>query len=98
MHADGQLFGMMQQWAGLVEDAQQPILMSARDGKLLKPVPREQRLSPDKLATQVESAVQKQDFLAAEARRALCQAWVRGTGCIVQHAAWRCQGMEAEGV
>ena len=75
----------MQQWAGLVEDAQQPILMSARDGKLLRPVPREQRLSLDKLAKQIEAALQKQELLAAEARKALCQAWVKGTGCSMLH-------------
>lgn len=69
----------MQQWAGQVEDAQRPILLSARDGKLLRPVPHEQRLVSDKLAKQLEAALHQQHSgLLAQARRMLSQAWVRG--------------------
>ena len=69
----------MQQWAGQVEDAQQPILLSARDGKLLRPVPSERRLPPEKLVKHLEAALQQQHSrLHTEARRLLCQAWVQG--------------------
>ena len=68
---------MLQQWARLIESAQKPILLSKRDGKLLRPVPSELRLSPDKLQLCLEAALEKIP-LAAEARRLLCNAWSKG--------------------
>ena len=44
----------MQYWVDSIEDAQQPILMSSRDGKLLKPVPASSRLLPTRLQSCLE--------------------------------------------
>lgn len=68
---------MLQHWAALIEDAQKPILLSKRDGKLLRPVPSEVRLSPDRLGLCLAAALEKK-HVGAEARRLLCNAWNRG--------------------
>ncbi len=39
----------MQLWGVHVEAAEAPLLLSARDGRLLKPVSLQHRLSPDRL-------------------------------------------------
>ena len=67
----------MQHWADSIEDAQQPILMSSRDGKLLKPVPSASRLPPARLQQCVQQACGKA-HIATEARRMLCECWRMG--------------------
>ena len=67
----------MQHWADSIEDAQQPILMSSRDGKLLKPVPAAARLSPARLLQCLQQACGKA-HVAREARRMLCECWRMG--------------------
>ena len=68
----------MQHWADSIEDAQQPILMSSRDGKLLKPVPAVSRLSPARLLQCLQQACGKAPHVATEARRMLCECWRMG--------------------
>ena len=67
----------MQYWLDFIEDAQQPILMSSRDGKLLKPVQPASRLSAARLHACLEQAM-AQAHMAAEARRMLCDCWSEG--------------------
>ena len=67
-----------QQWVGLVEDAQKPILLSSRDGKLLRPVPAQRRLTHEKLARHMEAALTQREQLCCEARSMLCSAWAQG--------------------
>ncbi len=68
---------LLQQWARQIAIAQKPILLSKRDGRLLKPVPSELRLKPEKLQLCLESALAS-ECLAAEARKLLCIAWGKG--------------------
>ena len=68
---------IMQYWLDFIEDAQQPLLMSSRDGKLLKPVPPASRLSSMRLHHFLEGAMEKA-HMAAEARRMLCDCWCDG--------------------
>lgn len=67
----------MQYWLDFIEDAQQPILMSSRDGKLLKPVPLASRLSSRRLQHFLEQAMGR-PHIAVEARRMLCDCWCGG--------------------
>ena len=67
----------MQYWLDFIEDAQQPILMSSRDGKLLKPVPLASRLSSGRLQYFLEQAMGR-PHMAVEARRMLCDCWCGG--------------------
>ena len=67
----------MQYWLDFIEDAQQPLLMSSRDGKLLKPVAPASRLTSTRLHHFLERAMDKA-HLAAEARRMLCECWCEG--------------------
>jgi len=59
-----------------VDAAQAPLLLSSRDGRLLRPVPAEARLAPDALRGALALAAGGR--LAAEARNLLCAAWQRG--------------------
>ncbi|CAL5228172.1 g11253 [Coccomyxa viridis] len=70
--------GVAKYWLDFIEDAQQPILMSSRDGKLLKPVPPASRLSSTRLHHFLER-VMDAAHMAAEARRMLCDCWCAGT-------------------
>ncbi|KAK9843467.1 hypothetical protein WJX81_004270 [Elliptochloris bilobata] len=63
-------------WAVRIEAAQAPLLMSSRDGRLLRLVPMETRLAPDALRGALTLAASGR--LAAEARNLLCGAWRRG--------------------
>ena len=69
--------GVLQYWLDFIEDAQQPILMSSRDGKLIKPVPPASRLSATRLHHFLER-VMDTTHMAAEARRMLCDCWCAG--------------------
>lgn len=47
-----------QYWAAHIEEAQAPNpLLSARDGRLIKPVPSSQRLSPEDLQAHLQAAL-----------------------------------------
>ena len=65
-----------QLWAVRIEAAQAPLLMSSRDGRLLRPVPLEARLAPGALREALILAAGGR--LAADARSLLCGAWQRG--------------------
>lgn len=65
-----------QLWAVRIEAAQAPLLMSSRDGRLLRPVPVEARLAPGVLREALTLAAGGR--LAADARSLLCGAWQRG--------------------
>ena len=65
-----------QLWAVRIEAAQAPLLMSSRDGRLLRPVPVEARLAPGALREALTLAAGGR--LAADARSLLCGAWQRG--------------------
>ena len=71
-HGDAQL------WAVRIEAAQAPLLMSSRDGRLLRPVPLEARLAPGALREALTLAAGGR--LATDARGLLCGAWQRGSG------------------
>ncbi|PSC70912.1 Tetratricopeptide repeat [Micractinium conductrix] len=62
-------------WGGHVESAQAPHPLSSRDGRLIKPVPAEQRLAPPDLQAHLQAALYD---LGDEARDLLCAAWARG--------------------
>lgn len=68
----------VQQWIKWIEHAQTPILLSTRDGRLLKPVPTEQRLSAERLSSCLEAALKLREPFRAEACKMLCDAWVSG--------------------
>ncbi|PRW44407.1 UBA TS-N domain-containing [Chlorella sorokiniana] len=60
-------------WAAHIEEAQAPNpLLSARDGRLIKPVPRSQRLEPADLQAHLQEALYP---LQDEARDVLCATW-----------------------
>lgn len=61
-----------------MEDAQRPIPLSSRDGRLLRPVPAQRRLAREKLARHLEAALAQREHLRAEAGRLLCGAWAQG--------------------
>jgi len=68
--------GWAQLWAARVEAAQTPLLLSSRDGRLLRPVPPEARLAPAALHAALARAAGGR--LAADTRDMLCDAWERG--------------------
>lgn len=55
-----------------------PIPLSRRDGKLLKPVSSELRLTHEKLKLFLQAALDKES-VGAEARKLLCSAWIKGS-------------------
>lgn len=61
----------LQHWASLIEDAERPALMSSRDGKLLKPVPKQDRLSRDVMLENLYR-------LPVDFKPKLISAWSRG--------------------
>jgi len=77
--------GWVQLWAARVEAAQTPLLLSSRDGRLLRPVPLEARLAPAALHAALARAAGGR--LAADARDMLCDAWERGARQTACHAA-----------
>ena len=77
MHHCGEITHFdVQLWAVRIEAAQAPLLMSSRDGRLLRPVPVEVRLTPGALREALTLAAGGR--LAADARSLLCGAWRRG--------------------
>lgn len=71
----------MQVWTDIIRDAETPILLSTRDGKLLKPVSPEHRLDADALERALLQQLQTRRWHAALARRLLLAgAWARRKG------------------
>ena len=71
-----------------IEAAQAPLLMSSRDGRLLRPVPVEARLAPGALREALTLAAGGR--LAADARSLLCGSWQRGVPptCSLSYIPW----------
>ena len=67
----------MQHWGSLIDAAEEPLPLSSRDGKLLRLVPANQRLSRTELKAQLQVALTAHQ-LAPEARSVLAAAWQRG--------------------
>ena len=65
-------------WGGRVEAAQAPNPLSARDGLLLRAVPRAARLDPGDLEAVLCAALEADDELAHELRDQACEAWASG--------------------
>ncbi|KAK9830094.1 hypothetical protein WJX72_009753 [[Myrmecia] bisecta] len=63
-------------WAALITDAQAPNPLSSRDGKLLKPIALEQRLTLAELADRL--AIMLEYKLARESREMLARLWING--------------------
>jgi hypothetical protein len=71
----------MQCWTAVIRDAEAPILLSARDGKLLKPVSPEHRLCADALLQTLREQFGSAPWRLQLARRLLLAgAWARRRG------------------
>lgn len=69
-------WGVAQYWAHYIEQAQAPNGMSSRDGRLLKMLPREQRLHPDELKHHLQAALAASPQLARNSREAVLACWL----------------------
>ena len=70
-------FFLPQYWAGLIEDAEAPNPLSSRDGKLLRLVPLEKRLTRIQLADNLEAVLDRR--LRPDCEDMLCQACISGS-------------------
>ena len=66
----------MQHWGFLIEAAEEPLPLSCRDGRLLRLVPANQRLSRDELTLQLQAALTVHQ-VTVDARSMLVAAWQR---------------------
>ena len=64
-----------QYWAAHVEAAQAPHPLSARDGRLIKPVPHSERLPPPELLAHLEAALHPLQDEVGRAAGALATGW-----------------------
>ena len=68
-------------WTAVIQDAEAAILLSARDGKLLKPVSPEHRLGADALLQTLHQQIDSAPWRLQLARRLLLAgAWARRKG------------------
>lgn len=68
----------LQHWAQLISDAEAPIALSARDGKLLKRVSPEHRFDADDLRQCIGAMLLEQPWQARAFRELLLAAWAAG--------------------
>ena len=66
-----------QHWASRIKEAEEPLPLSSRDGRMLRLIPANQRLSHAGLKTQLQAAIVGRQ-LAVDARCMLTAAWQRG--------------------
>ncbi len=66
-----------QHWTVLIQAAEEPLPLSSRDGRMLRLIPANQRLSNDGLMTQLQAAIAAHQ-LAVDARCMLTALWQRG--------------------
>ena len=62
----------LQYWSACITKAQEPNPLSSRDGRLLKPVPRQWKLTTPQLTKHLEQAVHEVHSMQAGL---LCKAW-----------------------
>lgn len=67
----------VQIWQEHILEAELPIMLSCRDGRLLKPVPAQIRMDADELTGCLKAVLT--DFLRKESQRLLYQAAIRST-------------------
>ena len=73
---------VLQFWCGLIQKAEKPNPLSARDGLLLKKIPPERQLTLEKSIECLTQAFQTQNQFATDAAACLVDAWSKGMALI----------------